>query len=105
MYRAPDGTQCAVGCLISDEHYDESLEFKNMGTPTAKPGTPEAFPILFYPVLEAVQKSIGRELEQDEVGMLGRLQTIHDCHGPDSWRQSLKSLARDLGLTTPWGQP
>lgn len=30
MYRGPDGLQCAIGCLIHDEHYSPALEGKTL---------------------------------------------------------------------------
>jgi hypothetical protein len=32
LYRGPNGTKCAVGCMISDDDYDPSMEGKGITT-------------------------------------------------------------------------
>lgn len=66
-YLAPDGTRCAVGQLIDDEHYSSALEDVNF-TRTNRVG-------------EAVEASIGRPLDEHDAELLWGLQEAHD-----SWR-------------------
>jgi len=62
-YRAPDGSKCAVGHLINDEHYNKDLERCCVYTVT---------------VLKAVEASIGRHLSPDEQDILDAIQNCHD---------------------------
>ncbi|MGQ7794436.1 hypothetical protein ACUN0C_18680 [Faunimonas sp. B44] len=55
LYRAPDGTKCAVGCLIPDHLYDRSLEDNS---------------VRFLP------RKILDQLP--DVNLLGDLQDVHD---------------------------
>lgn len=77
LYRAPDGKQCAVGCLISDGHYCISLE--NLY-------------VTQNPVIEALAKS-GVPTDTDTVNLLQRLQQIHDNQVVSRWEFHLKQLA------------
>ena len=83
LYRGPDGTKCAVGALISDEHYNYALEGILAGDP---------------PVKNAVEKSIGRELTMDELVLLSDLQYIHDDTPVEEWEQSLREEADKWNL-------
>ena len=56
-YRAPDGCQCAVGCLIPDDKYLVSMEGKSV-TRLKEYNLPAFFPTNF--------------------GLLGALQGVHD---------------------------
>lgn len=29
VYRSPNGSQCAIGCMIPDDQYDETMELNN----------------------------------------------------------------------------
>ena len=63
-YRGDSGSKCAIGHLITDEHYQEDeLEGSNIGC---------------KPVQEAVEQSIGRKLDRREVRYLSHLQMSHD---------------------------
>ncbi len=80
-YRGNNGTQCAIGCLIKDEFYLPILEG-----------------LIVYDsrVVDAVERSIGRKLERDEVDMLEFLQGIHDCNEVNEWKEKLEALKREL---------
>lgn len=62
MYRADDGSMCAVGCLIKDEFYDPSFEKKDVN---------------HYKVVEAL-KSSGIDMEFHTKNLLDDLQSLHD---------------------------
>lgn len=61
-YRGENGTMCAVGCLISDECYNESLE---------------GYTVCRSDVNEALYRS-GVELDEDIYRTLEALQELHD---------------------------
>ncbi len=77
MYRSPDGKKCAVGHLIDDEHYSESLE--GLITDSIQ-------------VIDALRKS-GIDVEvpenyqitnlPDDIDFLYELQGAHDGTGSD----------------------
>jgi len=81
VYKAPDGLQCAVGCLIKDEHYSEY--FEDLGADN-------------FRVLESLELSGVGTL--GNLDLLGSLQNIHDTCQPDLWYKSLGLLADDQGL-------
>lgn len=78
MYRGINGMKCAIGCLIDDEHYDETLENEN---------------VFAKSVVEAVEDSVGRTLSKEELTMLDKLQTTHDEFPPGVWQTKLENLA------------
>jgi hypothetical protein len=94
LYRGPEGNKCAVGCLITDEHYTEQLEGQNA---------------LDDDVVEALHRSIGRPIPGNALGMLVDLQSnVHDsekCWGAgglglnDRGEQRIAQVADDYGLT------
>ncbi len=69
-YRGAEGTMCAVGCLISDDHYSDCLENKT---------------VLSNGVLEAVRSSLGSDLTTENENLLVELQELHDTLLPAHW--------------------
>lgn len=66
-YRAPCGAKCAVGWIITDEFYSESLENQSINSSA---------------VQHAVAQSLGQdELESDQYNLLEDLQSAHDDIG------------------------
>lgn len=102
-YRGRDGLQCAIGCLIYDEHYSPAIE----GHVLRRTG----------PVLQAL---IDSGVATDEPGMwslLGELQEVHDDvvtmegltasdDARSRWIVSLDEVAQVYGLDSsvldPW---
>lgn len=90
-YRGDNGTMCAVGCLIADEHYNEWFE----GTGVCAPDVREA---LF---------NSGVVTDKDTLYLLTSLQQIHDGAGTTGSPYSvdiergLRALAASLGLAVP----
>lgn len=90
MYRGEDGMSCAVGCLIGAEEYDESMEHTRA---------------------DDVMRQAGVKISDDMMGMLLRLQEIHDGRGIEDagydenaaigWPVALGALADSLKLTYP----
>ncbi len=79
VYRSSNGLSCAVGCLISDEHYcSETLEGRDAQSPW---------------VYGAVEDSLGIKLTTEEQEFLAELQKIHDNEIPFYWKKELESLA------------
>jgi hypothetical protein len=79
LYRGPEGMSCAVGCLIDDDFYDESLEDN---------------PAQFFLVISAVQDSIPNWNAQDDCSMLMLkiLQQVHDNGDPYTWEHDLETF-------------
>jgi hypothetical protein len=66
--------KCAVGFLISDEHYRPQLEGYGVAT---------------LEVLRAVEDSLGTSVDED---LLSQLQAVHDTNFPDNWEFLLKEI-------------
>lgn len=85
-YRGDDGTKCAVGCLITDEFYNPSLEGLGVHEPEQR---------------TAVEKSIGRTLTKKELSLLVHMQQLHDlAAGPypqysvSEWPREFENVER-----------
>ena len=76
MYRGPDNTSCAVGCLIPDELYKPEFEHRRIG------GLFQDFPDLFEKLFEGV-----------DVDLLTRMQHAHDM---DYWGENLSALHAEM---------
>jgi hypothetical protein len=90
VYRAPDGSKCAVGALIADDEYDSDMEGESAQSLSVKG---------MLPVRLA-----------EHVLLLGNLQSIHDS--PFNWSEDdtglsddgidrLNRIAAQHGLTVP----
>lgn len=90
-YRGVNGTSCAVGCLILDEHYDKSIEGYN---------------VLENNVKEVLVKS-GVPTDATTVLFLLDLQQIHDSYMfegvdiSDIFKVELERMANEHNLTIP----
>lgn len=76
LYRGPEGTKCALGCLIKDAFYSPELEGKNAGHRDVQAAL----------VLSGVPAA---ELHS----LLDSLQNIHDLCPTDEWPARLAELA------------
>ena len=87
-YRGVDGTMCAVGVLIADEHYHADLE-TNIASSSC--------------VLAAVEASIKRGLTVGEVQLLCKMQSIHDYswHDLKDKIRRMRNTARNFRLEMP----
>lgn len=84
-YRGDQGLKCAVGCLISDEHYSPELEDKLFENSNI--------------VCEAVEKSQGIEILHHKTWkLLVELQHMHDDIPPERWPEYLKDIAEQNGV-------
>lgn len=90
LYRGPDGLMCAVGCLIDDDSYNETLEDCNVGDD----GVWEAL-VNSNPELSDLDE---RDTEVVQ-NMLQRLQSIHDQTDPEEWAKELQRTANRFGLS------
>lgn len=86
LYRSPDGCMCAVGCLITDEAYQESME----GWCVSEVG-----------FRNAIEQS-GIEYTVENLRLLSSLQSIHDVNEVAEWKTKLFRLAETFqpGLST-----
>lgn len=66
MYRGSGGTKCAVGYLISDQHYADCLE-----------ELPYDEPLVTEAVCDTLRLD---ELSTDQLRLLANLQSLHDRH-------------------------
>ena len=82
-YRGNDGLKCAIGCLIEDDNYSSELESLSVNT---------------YAVKYALIKSGINTESHTLMSMLGFCQNMHDSNPPDTWMNSLKSVAEQFNL-------
>jgi hypothetical protein len=84
LYRGPNGTMCAVGCLIPDELYDSTAE-----------ETAAHYVITGDDRLKALfEPDVIRDF------FLDKLQMIHDVDPIEGWYFSLIDFAGQRGLNT-----
>ena len=81
LYRGPNGTKCAAGCLIDDEDFDPEMDS----------GYPVSDLFAKWPV---VADKIGR----DNQDLLTTLQNIHDEDMLVEWENGFKYCANKFGL-------
>ena len=79
LYRGDEGLKCAVGALIKDEFYEDIFEGKAADDPY---------------VIDAVEKSLGIEIDIQDIGFMLDLQTIHDGCPVSRWEEDLQRVAR-----------
>ncbi len=73
-YRSRDGSMsCAAGCLIPDEHYNESMEMRSV-------------------------RNIFRYWPVRILDLLGSMQAVHDQHPPDRWEDRFAKTAKYYDL-------
>lgn len=87
LYRGPNGTKCAVGCLIPDDMYEPTMEGKSM---------PESGDFDMY--LSTVGKVLVQIVEEDTFPLLAALQILHDTVIPKHWDIELRKSAVKFNL-------
>ena len=80
-YRGPDGTKCAIGCLIPDEKYTPALEGKGSSSPIVRDAL-----------------GLGGTEDDSLIRFLIELQQIHDSTPVESWNELLQRVALKYGL-------
>lgn len=83
-YRGPNGTKCAIGCLITDNEYHESMEGKDLEL-LLETDLPDRLYTRLY-----MHRMILREL-----------QGIHDSCAPEEWKDKLQALGQRYQLKFP----
>jgi len=83
LYRGPNGTKCAVGCLIPDDQYKEDMEHNSI--------------TLLLRVKEFLSLELKKELSTN-ITLLKSLQNIHDKYSVFEWKSRLQLLADDSNL-------
>jgi hypothetical protein len=85
-YRSAGGLTCAVGCLMTDDMYDPSLE---------KQGVME------IAVVDALSPILGLDVRKrnDKLNLLVDLQSVHDDYYPVRWHSRLEDLKLVYNIT------
>jgi len=82
LYRGPNNTKCAIGCLIPNRLYREAIEGSGVyGTKVKK-----------------ILRKVFGKLSDEDTFFLTSLQEIHDYSAVRSWNSRLKSFAKNSGL-------
>lgn len=89
QYRTRSGRTCALGCLISDQAYDATIE----GATISSSGVL----IVEYRDQEKVLERvlIASDIEKSQYTLLGKLQNIHDNKLPSDWVDELEMLKQE----------
>ena len=99
-YRGPDGTACAVGCLIPDELYDPLIE--NVSLPQIFKDCPPYGWEGVWPKLRPIMARISDHLGVENEPLLDALQRAHDSqlagNGLSAWEYRMRSIALDFRL-------
>lgn len=90
MYRDDDGRSCAVGCLIEESKYSYEIEGRSLSDGNSSDTRR---------IIDAVEGSLGHNLNDDEVSLLTKLQHVHDAIDIDDWRRQLACVAESYGLS------
>lgn len=80
LYRSPDGSKCAIGCLMPDNLYRPEFEGR-------------AITELPRVVLQAISKP-------SMTGFLYNLQNLHDEYAVETWPRQLRLFAEHYALST-----
>lgn len=101
-YRGANGLKCAIGALIPDNSYSESMEKKDIRT------------LVLYGVerlnnfLSVGHKECGLKILNlfkiqkvgKNVAFLAQLQQVHDSYYPEAWKRELATIAMSYKLKT-----
>ena len=85
-YRSDNGLRCAVGCLMTDDIYDSSLEGSNLGD---------------IRVRQALTPIVGvnYELRLLKLDLLHRLQEVHDNEPVEHWKRGLAEIKLEFDIS------
>jgi hypothetical protein len=99
-YRGSDGTSCAVGCLIPDEHYTADMEGGGVWRADVVKGLFNAGVLS----VDSTYNVFGED--RTKLDLLERLQTVHDNYEPSAWAFRLYTLSKQFQLTWDerWGR-
>ena len=90
VYRSPESDdKCAIGVLISDDHYDPDIEGHTIKSCDL--------------ILELIARSNNVPVESINVDVMNALQFIHDEHYPIDWPIALTKKAQEFGFN--WTAP
>ena len=89
-YRGESGLMCAVGCLISDEHYDPNIEGDAISSYWVHDDNAPLKRVLIASGINIDDPFIRK--------LLRKLQTVHDDTPPEHWRDNLWLVAVGFGL-------
>lgn len=92
-YRGENGTMCAIGCIISDEHYTIKLE----GTSVVDHEGAWKAVKRSNPAIENLDLHDRHNVHV----MLSNLQNIHDLQPIEDWRKHLLWIANENYLEMP----
>ena len=80
QYHAESGLKCAVGCLITDEAYDFSMEGEDINDDLVYNGLRDS----------------GIDMSGKTLSILRALQHVHDSHEPSEWSESIDRVEMQL---------
>ncbi len=103
VYLAPDGKQCAVGCLIPKEYYDPEIEGFGLCVVDQKVSVGRGLmyqenklKMILMESLEMTENDF-----KENITFLRELQRIHDDNHPDNWAYRLLVFGEETNLEIP----
>lgn len=96
MYRGPNGTKCAVGCLIPDEIYSREMEGRNFQFLVLATDLFDSIPWL-----KDAKKTNSIEEVEDYLRLIQILQRVHDNIPVEKWETQFMLLAQRFNLALP----
>lgn len=93
-YRGPDGTMCAVGCLIPDEHFDVRLNSEWVGSHYAGHMLENAGVLTMGEYADYSEDAEGGPT----LRLLIALQEVHDQNDVKQWPEALAEVAHHFEL-------
>ena len=75
LYRGPEGTMCAAGCLIADDEYKDDMERMSWISLVGHNRVPRT-----------------------HMNLISDLQVIHDEREPSTWREELLEISKRFDL-------
>ena len=90
-YRGAGGYKCAVGCLIPDELYSDSIEGGGVSGWAVQE-------VLVAANVITREETRGPRLATDRLALLSELQIVHDTKFAENWKRALRGVADRFGL-------
>jgi hypothetical protein len=97
-YRGENGTKCAGGFLMDDEHFSKEIEGLSINAFNDVSGPSDKNRDRSLLVKSILEKSRINTASDTVIYLCKRLQFIHDDNYAEDWHEKLKILAEHFGL-------
>lgn len=101
LYRGEEGLACAIGALIPDKLYHPRFEGKSAYTLFADYALDYGDDTSEGKKVEKLHKQLLNYFANVDIGLLQRLQEVHDESKPNRWPAKLRRVAKNYALKLP----